>query len=75
MNNSQLEDCPLEVIENKYIYSQYSEIILEHPKNSVSNINNIKDIKWTKSTVDISDAIFVAFISNTILVLEGPPGR
>jgi len=72
------EDCPLELIENndsKYIYSKYSEIILEFPNDSLPNINSLKDIKWTKSTVDIADAIFVALISNTILVLEGPPGR
>ena len=76
--NNKLEDCPLELIENndrKYIYSKYSELILEHPKDSIPNINSLKDIKWTKSTVDIADAIFVALISNTILVLEGPPGR
>ena len=76
--NNNLESLPLEVIENegkKYIVSIYSGIILEFPENEIPNINSLNDIKWTKSSVDIADAIMVALISNTILVLEGPPGR
>ena len=76
--NNKLEPCPLELIEKegkKYISSKYSGIILEFPENENPNDNSLKDIEWTKSSVDIADAIMVALISNTILVLEGPPGR
>ena len=76
--NKDLESCPLEFKEKegkKYIYSIYSGIILEFPENKTPNFNSLKNIKWTKSSVDIADAILVAMISNTILILEGPPGR
>ena len=76
--NNALEACPLEFCENngkKYISSIYSGIILEFPENEYPNTDSLKDIKWTKSSVDIADAIMVALISNTILILEGPPGR
>ena len=76
--NNNLESCPLELIENegkKYVISIYSGIILEFPENEEPNYNILKEIEWTKSSVDIADAIIVALISNTILVLEGPPGR
>ena len=76
--NNELEACPLELIEKngkKYISSIYSGIILEFPENENPNIDSLKNIKWTKSSVDIADAIIVALISNTILILEGPPGR
>ena len=59
----------------KYISSIYSGLILQFPENENPNNNSLKSIKWTKSSVDIADAIIVATISNTILVLEGPPGR
>ena len=50
-------------------------MILEFPKNEIPNDDFLKNIKWTKSSVDIAEAIMVALISNTILILEGPPGR
>ena len=61
--------------ERKYIYSIYSGIILEFPKNEIPNKDFLNNIKWTKSSIDIADAIMVALISNTILILERPPGR
>ena len=76
--NTELESCPLELIEEKgkkYIHSIYSGIILEFPANEKPNTKSLDDINWTKSSVDIADAIMVALISNTVLVLEGPPGR
>ena len=76
--NNKLEVCPLELIEKngkKYISSIYSGIVLEFPENENPNIDSLKDINWTQSSVDIVDAIIVALISNTILILEGPPGR
>ena len=76
--NNTLEACPLELIENngtKYIYSIYSGMILEFPPNENPNLDSLKGIKWTKSSVDIADAIMVSLISKTILILEGPPGR
>ena len=38
-------------------------------------LKNGKGIKWTKSTIDLADALLVSLVSNTTLVLEGPPGR
>ena len=32
-------------------------------------------IKWTISSLDIADAILVSLVSESILILEGPPGR
>ena len=72
------EECPLELIEineKKYISSKYSGIILEFPDNETPNQDSLKNIEWTKSSVDIADAIMASLISNTILILEGPPGR
>ena len=76
--NNELEECPLKLVVTegkKYIYSIYSGIILEFLENEEPNNNALNEIKWTKSSVDIADSIMVALISNTILVLEGPPGR
>ena len=73
-----LEECPLEIKmykDKKYIHSIYSGIILEFPGAEEPNENSIKDINWTKSSVDIADAIIFALTSNAILILEGPPGR
>ena len=77
-NSYELESCPFEKIEyedKKYICSSYSGIILEFPDNEDPNEDSLRDIQWTKSSVDIADAILVMLISNTILILEGPPGR
>ena len=75
--NNELEICPLEFENNgkKYIYSKYSGIILSFPENETPNNKALESIKWTKSSVDIADAIITALISKTILILEGPPGR
>ena len=73
-----LEENPFEIIENNvnnnyYIVSKYSGITLDIEERP--NINDLDNIKWTKSSVDIADAILVALVSKTILILEGPPGR
>ena len=76
--NEDLEDVPFEFNEKnnkKYISSKYSGITLEFPETEYPNNNSINNIKWTKSSIDIADAIITALISKTILVLEGPPGR
>ena len=73
-----LEENPFEIIENNvnnnyYIVSKYSGIVLDIEERP--NIDYLDNIKWTKSSVDIADAILVALVSKTILILEGPPGR
>ena len=76
--NKNLEECPFEKIEKnnkKYIISKYSGIILEYPNHLNPNLDSLENIKWTKSSIDIADAILVSLISKTILILEGPPGR
>ena len=76
--NNNLESFPLELIEyegKKYICSIYSGIIFEFPDNENPNNEALKGILWTKSSVDIADAIIVSLISNTVLILDGPPGR
>ena len=76
--SEKLEEFPFEFkkVENKkYISSKFSGITLEFPETENPNINSINNIKWTKSAIDIADAIITALISKTILVLEGPPGR
>ena len=76
--SDKLEEYPFEVItfdNKKYISSNYSGIMLEYPETEIPNENALKEIEWTKSTVDIADAILIALISKTILILEGPPGR
>ena len=76
--NGKLEDIPFELHElnnKKYISSKFSGITLLFPETESPNINSLSNIKWTKSPVDIADAILTALISRTILVLEGPPGR
>lgn len=52
-----------------------SGIILKFPDSENINEDSFKDIEWTKSTIDIADAILVALVSKIILVLEGQPGR
>ena len=78
LEKNNLESCPLDLIEfkgKKYILSKFSGIILEFPENEKPNDISLKNIQWTKSSVDIAEAIIIALISNTILILEGPPGR
>ena len=73
-----IEGIPFELQElnnKKYICSKYSGIVLEFSELESPNINSLENIKWTKSSVDIADAILTALVSKTILVLEGPPGR
>ena len=76
--NDKLGECPLELIKInniQFISSKLSGIILKFPYSENINEDSFKDIEWTKSTIDIADAILVAIVSKTILVLEGPPGR
>ena len=73
--NNPFNENPFDEFEynnEKYIISKYSEIILK-----VNRLNNnyLENIIWTNSSIDISDALLISLISNTILVLEGPPGR
>lgn len=73
-----IEGIPFELQElnnKKYICSKYSGIVLAFSELESPNINSLENIKWTKSSVDIADAILTALVSKTILVLEGPPGR
>ena len=76
--NDKLGECPLELIKinnKQFISSKLSGIILKFPDSENINEDSFKDIEWTKSTIDIADAILVALVSKTILVLEWPPGR
>ena len=73
-----LEEPPFKLItfnKKKYIQSKYSGIILEYPEDLEPNFSSLKTIKWSKSSVDIADAILVALVSEAILIIEGPPGR
>ena len=54
------------------VISKYSKIGLEVEK---FDNEKLKEIIWTESTIDLADALFVSLVSETILVLEGPPGR
>ncbi len=74
--NELSEELPFESYKKnneQFIISKYSGILF----NISGNINEdcLKEIKWTKSTIDIADAILISLVSNTILILEGPPGR
>ncbi len=61
------------IIKNRnIIISKYSEIELQVEK---FEEEKLKEIIWTKSTIDLADALLVSLVSDTILVLEGPPGR
>ena len=76
--NNELESCPIDLIEHKgkkYIFSKVSGIFLEFPDDENPNATSLQNIQWTKSSVDICDAIIIALVSNAILILEGPPGR
>jgi Cdc6-like AAA superfamily ATPase len=68
-----------EIVKNEteiYIFSKYSEIILKisRPNKEIKK-DYLKNIIWTNSTIDIADAILISLAANTILILEGPPGR
>ena len=68
------EECPLERIEVKgknYVLSTISGIFLEICD---SNELELENIDWVLSSVDLADAILTSLISETILILEGPPG-
>ena len=71
-SNIEIPFVEIEHNNEKYIKSIYSEIILKVNK---VNKNYLDNIIWTNSSIDISDALLVSLIANTILVLEGPPGR
>ena len=76
--NDKLGECPLELnkINNKlFISSNFSGIILEFPDSENINEDSFKGIEWTNLTKDIVDAILIAIIQKTFLVLEEPPGR
>ena len=73
-NQNEKENCPLETIEIKgknYILSNISGIFLEICD---FNESKLKDIDWVLSSVDLADAILTSLVSETILILEGPPG-
>ena len=68
------EDCPLVKIvikEKNYVISTVSGILLENDSFDETKLNNIT---WTLSAVDLADAILISLVSETILILEGPPG-
>ena len=50
----------------KFILSKYSGILF----NISGNINEdcLKEIKWTKSTIDIADTILISLVSYIILI-------
>ena len=56
-----------------YIISNYSGLILEIDGEPKSQI--LSKIVWTYSSLDIADAILTSLISDSILILEGAPGR
>ncbi|OUM69791.1 hypothetical protein PIROE2DRAFT_57210 [Piromyces sp. E2] len=69
------DDTPLIIEKRKdisYIKSRYSNIQL-HVFNP--NIDKLKEIRWTKSAIDMADSILTALAAHTMLILEGPPGR
>ena len=39
------------------------------------NSDSLKQIIWVPSSLDIADAIFTSLVCDSILILEGPPGR
>jgi len=39
------------------------------------NSDSLKQIIWVPSSLDIADAIFTSFVCDSILILEGTPGR
>ncbi|KAG4105393.1 hypothetical protein H8356DRAFT_1027608 [Neocallimastix lanati (nom. inval.)] len=55
-----------------YVRSRYSKIQLQifNP-----DIERLKDIRWTKSAIDMADSILTAIAAHAMLILEGPPGR
>ena len=70
----EIEDCPLKKIKangKSYVLSLVSGVLLEIPDLKEEKLN---DIKWVLSAVDMADAILISLASETILVLEGPPG-
>jgi len=77
-NNDNLE-FPFEIIEDKinlktYVRSIYSNEISIQVKNVRKECLDGKII-WTRSSIDIADALLTSLASKTILILEGPPGR
>ena len=78
-NNDDKLEFPFEIIEDKfnskkYVKSIYSEIISIQVKNAKKDCLDGKII-WTRSSIDIADALLTSLASKTILILEGPPGR
>ena len=58
-----LDEHPFELIafnNKKYIQSKYRGIILDYPEDIEPNFSSLNTIKWSKSSVDIADAILVA---------------
>ena len=86
-NNELILENPFEElkINNQiFIKSKYSEIMFEIEEYENENNkdkseenkreNKLNKIIWTKSTIDLVDALFTSIISKSILILEGPPG-
>jgi len=71
-------ELPFEVHEDKenskiFVKSKYSGISIKVKNIKRENIQG--KIIWTNSSIDIADAFLTSLASNTILILEGPPGR
>ena len=77
INTNNNYDIPFEIIEDKnnckkYVKSLYSEISIQ-VKDAKKEC--LEGIIWTRSSVDMIDALLTSLASNTLLILEGPPGR
>jgi len=68
-------ETPFIIEKNKndlYVKSLYSKIQL---KVFNPDMEKLKEIRWTKSAVDMADSILTSLAAHTMLIFEGPPGR
>jgi hypothetical protein len=67
-------DCPIVKAEGGQIESQVTGIRLQvAPDASLDELKTA--ILWTRSAVDMADAVFTAIASGAITIFEGSPGR
>jgi hypothetical protein len=67
-------ECPLEIDkEKRRIISKVSGVFVSPLPNS--SLKPLRDIIWTRSAVDMCDAVITAVASRAIAIFEGSPGR
>lgn len=75
-------ECPISIVEGSLLKPVLSGRILQSSTSDVflsalpnASIEPLEHILWTRSSVDMADAVLTAVCSHAITIFEGSPGR